>query len=336
MKLKPIEEQAVVIVGASSGIGRLTALRFAERGARVMVSARNLNGLESLVNEIDQAGGTALAYAADVTELGQMQGLAAEAAKAFGRIDTWVHLAAVSIWAYFEDTTAEEFKQVIDVNLMGQVHGAMAALPYLKRHGGALIHVSSIEGRVALPLQTAYAASKHGLVGFLDSLRLELKEKKIPVSVTNIMPASINTPIFEKARTKLGVQPKGVKPIYPPDIVADTISYAAEHPRRELIAGGAGGLFIALKSAAPSLIDTFLMLVGFKDQQTDKLKSAQAPTNLFGPMDGLNRVEGNLNESLPATVYTRLRMRPTLMWGGLAALIFSAALLGRRSLMRSR
>lgn len=149
MQLKPINQQVVAVVGASSGIGRKTALEFAKRGASLVVSARSQPGLESLVDEISQMGGKAVAVAADVSEFEQVKAIADRAIQIYGRLDTWVHCAAVNLYATFEQTTPEEFKRIIDVNLMGQVHGAMAALPHLKREGrGSLIHVSSVEAKI--------------------------------------------------------------------------------------------------------------------------------------------------------------------------------------------
>src|SRR5919199_4804994 len=148
MQLKPVEEQVVVLMGASSGIGRETALRFAERGAKVVVSARSEEGLNSLVREIQSGGGEATAVVAEVTDFEQVKAVADRAVEQYGRLDAWVHLAAVGLFATFEQTTPEEFERVIDVNLMGQVYGAMAALPHLKREGqGALIHISSVEAK---------------------------------------------------------------------------------------------------------------------------------------------------------------------------------------------
>ncbi len=157
MQLKPIDQQVVAVVGASSGIGRETALQFAKKGAKVVVSARSQPGLDSLVEEIRSFGAQATAIGADVSDFEQVQAIADRAIEQYGRLDTWVHCAAVSLYATFEETKPEEFKRVIDVNLMGQVHGAMAALPYLKREGrGALIHISSVEAKRGFPLQSAY------------------------------------------------------------------------------------------------------------------------------------------------------------------------------------
>jgi NAD(P)-dependent dehydrogenase (short-subunit alcohol dehydrogenase family) len=192
MQLKPVQEQVVVILGASSGIGRASALRFARRGAKVVVAARDEAGLRTLVDEIVATGGQAAHAVCDVADPAQVRAVAQVAVSTFGRIDTWVNVAAVSVYALFEKTTPEEFRQVMEVNFMGQVNGAQAALPHLRREGrGALIALSSVEGIVALPLHTAYAASKHAIEGMLDGLRRELLAEGVPISVTSIKPATI-------------------------------------------------------------------------------------------------------------------------------------------------
>src|SRR5690348_8859535 len=140
MQLKPIDQQVVVIVGASSGIGRDTALKFAQRGAKVVVAARSEPGLKSLVEEIQALGGDAVYVVADVSDFQQVKAIADKAVAKYGRLDTWVNAAATGIIAPFEKITPEEFKRVVDVTFMGQVYGVMAALPYLKQEGrGALI-----------------------------------------------------------------------------------------------------------------------------------------------------------------------------------------------------
>lgn len=294
MQLKPIRQQVVAVVGATSGIGRETALRFARRGARVVAAARGEPGLTSLVEEIRREGGEATAVAADVAEFEQVRAIAEQAVTTYGRLDTWVHLAAVSMWATFEQTTPEEFRRIVEVNLLGQAYGAKAALPHLRREGrGALIHVSSVEARRPLPLQSAYAASKHGMSGFLDVLRMELHHEGVPISVTEILPASIDTPLFEKARTKIGVRPKGMPPTYPPEIVADAILHAAEHPEREIVVGGAGKVMLYGQRLSPRLMDAALGRTGFQAQRTNEPKSGAAPDNMFHPLPGMDRVKGS-------------------------------------------
>lgn len=297
MQLKPINQQVVALVGASSGIGRNAALQFASRGAKVVVAARSQPGLESLVEEIRGLGGEATAVVADVTVFDQVKAIADKAVEVYGRLDTWVHNAAIEIYAAFEVTTPEEFKRVIDVNLMGQVYGAMAALPHLKREGrGALIHVTSVEAKRSLPLQTAYAASKHGVNGFLESLRVELMHQKLPISVTEIMPAGINTPLFNKARTKLGVKPQPTPPIYQPSLVAKAIVEAAEHPEREVVVGDAGKIILLAQRISPGLVDAYMERNGFDSQYTKEPKSENAPDNLFDPISDYDKIEGDFSD----------------------------------------
>jgi NAD(P)-dependent dehydrogenase (short-subunit alcohol dehydrogenase family) len=297
IQLKPINQQVVAVVGASSGIGRNAALQFANRGAKVVVAARSQPGLESLVEEIQKMGGEATAVVADVTVFEQVKAIADRAVEQYGRLDTWVHNAAVELYAAFEVTTPEEFKRIIDVNLMGQVYGAMAALPHLKREGrGALIHVTSVEARRSLPLQSAYAASKHGVDGFLESLRVELMHEKLPISVTNIMPASINTPLFNKARTKLGVKPMGVPPVYQPSLVAKAIVEAAERPKRDVVVGDAGKAILAAQRISPSAVDAYMVRTAFSGQRTNEPKSESAPDNLYEPIQGYDKIEGDFSE----------------------------------------
>ncbi len=296
MQLKSISQQVVAIIGASSGIGRETALQFARKGAKVVVSARNELGLNSLVTEIQASGGEAQAIVGDVANFERVKAIADYTVEQYGRIDTWVHCAATGILAPFEEITPEEFKRVIDVTLMGQVYGAMAALPYLKQAGrGAMIHISSMEGRRALPLQSPYSTAKHGLEGFLESLRVELQHEKIPVSVTSIKPAVINTPFYNHVLTKLGVKPTGLPPYYSPKLVAEAILHTAEHPTRDFIVGDVGRILDLGQRLSPELMDSLLLEIGFTGQRTSEPKSADGQNNLYAPMDGYTQVEGDFN-----------------------------------------
>jgi NAD(P)-dependent dehydrogenase (short-subunit alcohol dehydrogenase family) len=326
MRLKPVENQVVALMGASSGIGRETALRFAERGAKVVVSARNEEGLNSLVEEIQGKGGQATAIPADVAEFEQVKAVADRTVEEYGRLDTWVHLAAVLLVAPFEETAPEEFAQVVDVNLMGQVYGAMAALPHIKREGGgALIHVSSMGAKRSIPLQSAYCASKHGIDGFLESLRVELQDEKLPISVTQVMPATINTPFFDKARTKLGVKPVAPPPIYEPGIVSEAILHAAENPARDLVVGGAAKAVILTQAVSPRLLDLLLKVRGFEVHYTREPKPEDAPDNLFEHINGHNTVEGSFGDRAhPRSLYSWLQMHPMVKRGAVAGMAIGA------------
>ena len=335
MKLKPIKNQVVVLMGASSGIGRQAALDFASRGAKVFACARDLAGLESLAYEVRQSGGDISIMAADTSVYEQVREVAEAAVRQYGRIDTWVQLAGVNLYATFEQTTPEEWERVIAVNLTGQAFGAMVALPHLRSAGGgALIHVTSVEARRSLPYQSAYAASKHGVSGMLEALRLELKHDGLPVSVTEIIPGSINTPLFDKARTKLGVKPVGPSPIYQPKLVSDAILHAAEHSIREFVVGGSAKMMKFTQELSPGLADRVLLKVGFESQKTEQPKPASAPNNLFTPVSGFDVVEGAFgNKAARRTPFNWTEKHPVAMqWvaiGAFAAIV-AAALRPRR------
>jgi NAD(P)-dependent dehydrogenase (short-subunit alcohol dehydrogenase family) len=314
--LKPIREQVVVVIGASSGIGRETALQFAQRGAKVVVSARGEAGLISLIDEIKLSGGEAIYVIADVSNFQQVKAIADKAMAAYGRIDTWVNAAATGVLATFDAITPEEFQRVIDVNLMGQVYGAMVALPHLKREGsGALIHISSMEGRRSLPLQSPYSAAKHGLEGFLESLRVELQHEGVPISVTSILPSVINTPFYNHVRTKLGVKPTGIPPYYHPNLVAEAILYTAEHPTRDFIVGDVGKVLDVMQRLSPSLVDRLLVAIGFSGQRTSEVKSEEAPDNLYEPIEGYNKVLGDFSHLSVPSFTDKLDKNSTLKLG---------------------
>jgi NAD(P)-dependent dehydrogenase (short-subunit alcohol dehydrogenase family) len=333
IQLKPIDQQVVAVVGASSGIGRETALQFAKRGASLVVAARSEPGLASLVDEIQQFGGKAIAVLADVSVFEQVKSIADKAVEHYGRLDTWVHLAATGIMAPFEQITPEEFKRVIEVNLMGQVYGAMAALPHLRREGrGALIQVTSVEARRSLPLQSPYSSSKHGVEGFLDALRVELMHEGVPISVTNVLPSTINTPFYNKAMTKLGVKPTGVPPYYQPDLVARSILHVAEHPTRDIIVGDSGKVLDLIQKVSPQLADLLLSAIAIEGQKTNVPKYESDPNNLYEPIPGYDRAEGDFrNLSIPSFL-DWLDWYPAAKWGAIAGVgalaLLAAQLLG--------
>ncbi len=331
MNLKPISQQVVVIVGASTGIGRGAALDFAKQGAKVVAAARNQHALDSLVKQIKAQGGEAVSVVADVADFEQVEAIAQTAIAIFGRIDTWVQNAAVGIVAPFSDTDLDEFRRVIDVTLMGQVYGAKAALPHLKKEGqGSFISISSVEGIRSIPLQSAYSTAKHGVEGFLESIRVELQHEGANINVASIKPAVINTPFYNHARTKVGYKPTGVPPYYDPQLVVAAILYAAEHPTRDYIVGDVGRVLDIAQRLAPGLLDRLLTTpLGFKGQTTDIPKSEQAPDNLFEPMPGYEQADGDYNELTVPSVSDWARRNPVTVLGmaaiATAALLFSNA-----------
>jgi NAD(P)-dependent dehydrogenase (short-subunit alcohol dehydrogenase family) len=326
--LKPLEEQVVVVLGASSGIGRATALRLAARGASLVVGARSESGLASLVAEITRAGGQAVHLVCDAVDPDQVERLAALAVSRYGRIDTWVNCAAVSLFATFEETTPAEFRRVMEINYLGQVHGALAALPHLRAAGqGALISISSVESRVALPLHAAYSAGKHAVQGAMDSLRRDLIADGAPISVTTVKPATINTPLFPNSRNKMDRKPKGPPPVYSPSVVAACVEYAAEHPVRDLLAGGAALQMLTTEFLAPRAMDALLAKVAIRAESTRQPVPGGAPGNLDAPTSD-DRVKGDLHGR--PSLYTWLQLHPRMRRLAVASVLASGPVLVRR------
>ena len=286
-KPRPVGEQVIVVIGASSGIGRGIALEAGRRGASVVVAARGATALHALVEEIHERGGRGIAVVADVTQWDEVRLVADRAVAAFGAIDTWVNCAAVSVFGEIADVPVGELERVLQVNLMGQVHGIKAALPVLRGQGrGTIIGISSVLGVRAVPLQAAYCASKHGVEGLYESLRLEERRAKSGVRVTTVLPSPINTPFYDVAPSRMGVRPAPIPPLYPPSAVARAVLFAATHERRRIIVGGTGAQLAALQRCSPALVDRLLMLRQqiFKRQQRPDADDGRS--NLYEPSPG--------------------------------------------------
>lgn len=337
LKLKSVKDQVVVLVGASSGIGRESALLFGRHGAKVVVAARSEPGLISLVDEIVAGGGQATYAVCDVTDFTAVQRVAEHAVATFGRIDTWVNLAAVSVYASFEETTPEEFKRLMEVNYLGQMYGALAALPHLRAAGrGALIAISSVEALVALPLHSSYSASKHAVEGAMDALRRELMADKAPISVTSIKPATINTPFFDNSLNKMKVKPQGPPPFYQPGIVAKCVVYAAEHPVRDLFAGGAGRSLVLGQKFVPHRTDKMLARMGIRSAQTKEPTPMGSMGAVWAPRTAEDRIEGDFGaKAKRVSGYTWLQRHPRTRTVRRLALITAVPLVGRAVLRRS-
>ena len=198
---RPLRDQVIVITGASSGIGRATAELAASRGATVVLSARDRDALELAAGAIRAQGGRALAVEADVTQPEQIEALALRTLQEFGGIDTWVNNAGLSIYGRLDEVPIEDQRALFDVNYWGLVAGSLAAARVMGQNGGVIINVGSVASDRAIPLQGAYCASKHAVKAFTDTLRMEIDEADLPIAVSLVKPASIDTPFFEHART---------------------------------------------------------------------------------------------------------------------------------------
>jgi NAD(P)-dependent dehydrogenase (short-subunit alcohol dehydrogenase family) len=285
---------------------------FAEKGAKVVAAARGGDALSRLVED---TRGDVAAVPTDVADPAAVYRLADEAERRFGRIDTWVNGAAVSVYARVEDTTDQEFEQVMRINFLGHVYGVHAALPALKRAGGgSIIGISSVEGERTLPLHGAYSASKRALRSLYDALRMELAEAGQPIAVTAILPASIDTPLFEHSRSKLGAMPKPPPPVYAPEAVAGAIVHASVSPSREVPVGGSSVGFIGGQRFTPALTDAVMSLprIGFDTQRSDR--PDDGVDNLDGPIPGPGQIHGSYpGRVLQRSLFTTLlgsRRRP--------------------------
>jgi short-subunit dehydrogenase len=330
---RPLSDQVVVITGASSGIGRETALEFGRAHASVVLAARNAEALEEVGRQIERLGGTAEPVVTDVSRWAEVDALASRAVGRFGRIDTWVNNAAVSEYATVEQMTPTEIERIVHVNLLGQIYGSKAAAARMVRAGeGTIINVGSALSERAIPLQSVYCATKHGVLGFSEALRLELAHDHPGIKVTLVMPSSINTPLFDLARSKMGVKPMPIPPIYEPRVVAEAVLFAAEHPRRTITVGGSGKFMTLLDRLSPELVDWY-MLQGdrmWKNQRTDL--PDEPGDNLFEPSRGKGATTGSFGEQSKSTsLYTRhLELYPERVRSIAAAATLAILFLVRR------
>jgi short-subunit dehydrogenase len=256
VSLKKLNEQVIVITGASSGIGLCTAESAAKQGAKVVLAARSADTLDEVVRRINQNGGEAIAVAADVADKAQVQHIAETALRRFGRIDTWVNNAGLAIYGRLDEVSEEDGRRLFDINFWGVVHGSLVAMPHLKKQGGALINIGSEVSEAYVPILGMYVASKHAVKGFTDSLRVEIERlDKAPVSVTLIQPTAVDTPFDEHARNYLESQPDLPTPMIDPQKVADAILEAAVKPTRDIRVGMMSKMNTFVAKNLPGLAD---------------------------------------------------------------------------------
>jgi len=279
--------QTVVITGASAGIGRATAELFGKRGARVALIARGEAGLEGAAQAVRDGGGTALVLPADVADFDAVDQAATRAEAELGPIDVWVNVAFTSVFAPFTKITPTEFKRVTEVSYLGYVHGTMAALQRMvPRDRGTIVQVGSALGYRAIPLQSAYCGAKHAINGFTESVRTELLHDHSHVKITIVQMPAVNTPQFSWVLSRLPRHPQPVPPIYQPEVAAQAVAFAAEHPdRKEYWAGGSTAATIFAQKFAAPVLDRYLGRTGYKSQQTGEQEPAGQPNNLWEPLD---------------------------------------------------
>ncbi len=253
---RAIKDSVVVITGASSGIGRAAALAFAEQGGSVVLAARRREPLEQVAQQCRLVGGRAVAVPTDVTDEEQVQALGRRAIETFGRLDTWVNNAAVTLFARFEEAPLDIYRRVMDTNFFGTVHGARAALPYFREQGsGVLINVSSIVA-IGQPYTSAYVSSKAAIMGFTESLRLELMlDEGHDIHACSVLPATVDTPLYQHAANYTGRPAKAMNPVYPASEVASAIVQLTQKPRRQVMVGSTPKMIMAQRMLMPALFE---------------------------------------------------------------------------------
>jgi NAD(P)-dependent dehydrogenase (short-subunit alcohol dehydrogenase family) len=280
--------RVVVVTGASGGIGRATAIAFGARGDKVALLARGDVGLEAAAEEVRRAGGTAVVVPTDTSDAGQVDAAAEQVEAELGQIDVWVNDAFSSVFAPFDQISADEFRRVTEVSYLGYVYGTMSALRRMKaRDRGVIVQVGSALAYRGIPLQTAYCGAKHAIQGFNESLRCELLHEKSNVHVTMVQMPAVNTPQFSWVLSRLPRHPRPVPPIYQPEVAARAVLHAVEHPRRrEYWVGGTTAATLVGNAIAPGLLDRYLGRTGFDAQQTTEPREPDAQENLWKPADG--------------------------------------------------
>ncbi|MBA2525551.1 MAG: SDR family oxidoreductase [Pyrinomonadaceae bacterium] len=336
LKLRPLDTQVVVITGATSGIGLVTARKAAAKRARLVLASRNEGALKFLADEINAAGGESVHVAADVGNEEDVRRIGATARQRFGGFDTWVNNAGVSIYGNLTHVSLADHRRLFETNYWGVVHGSLVAVEHLRQRGGALINIGSALSDRAIPVQGAYCASKHAVKGFTDALRMELEHERIPISVTLIKPAAIDTPYKDHAKNYLPVAPQNPPPVYAPEVVAEAILYCAENPQRDVFVG-AGGKGISLAGHyAPEITDKVMEWTMFDLQESDKPAGNPQHNALYqpsGPYAERGGYEGHVAES---SLYTNASLHPLIAGGLLLAGAGLAYVAFRESASRGR
>jgi NAD(P)-dependent dehydrogenase (short-subunit alcohol dehydrogenase family) len=288
--------RVVVVTGASAGVGRAAVKEFAREGAKIGLIARGREALEETKAEVEALGGEALVLPLDVSDAGAVEEAAAQVEKNFGPIDVWVNDAMVSVFSPIKEMSPEEFKRVTEVTYLGYVYGSMAALKrMLPRDSGVIVQVSSALGFRSIPLQAAYCAAKHAIVGFSESLRTELLHDRSKVRVTLVHLPAVNTPQFGWVKSTLPRKPQPVPPIFQPEVPAKAIVFASKHPRKSIDVGYPTVQAISAEKFVPGIADRYLAKYGYDSQQTDEAANPDRPHNLWHSVRGQHSTHGTFD-----------------------------------------
>ena len=321
--LKPVGEQTIVITGASSGIGLVTARMAAKRGARLVLAARSEDALRKLCDELNQGETRAIHVVADVGREDQVHRIAHTAISHFGGIDTWVNDAGLSVYGRIMDVPIEDMHRLIDTDFWGVVYGSRIAVRHMSSRGGALINIGSVVSDRAIPMQGIYSAAKHAVKGFTNALRMELEEANVPISVSLIKPTGINTPFPDHAQNYMDRSPTLPPPVYAPEAVAEAILHCAETPERELFIGSGAKVMSASEQYAPRLTDKLMEGTMFEAQKADRPPRSNERSSLYHAGADLQERGSYDGHTMETSFYTKATMHPmvtgaVLLGAGLA------------------
>ncbi len=288
--------EVVVVTGAGAGLGRAIAQAFGKRGARVGLLSRSQERLEAARREIEAMGGQGLVLPADVADADAVEAAAAKVEQTFGPIDIWVNNAMASVFSPAREMTPDEYKRVTEVTYLGVVYGTLSALRrMLPRDRGTIVQVGSALAYRSIPLQSAYCAAKHAIVGFTDSLRCELIHDNSHVRLTVVHMPALNTPQFDWVKSRLPRKPQPVPPIFQPEVGAEAVYWAAHHDRREMLVGWPTVEAVWGQKFIPGWLDRYLGRTGYDAQQYDGLADPNRPNNLWEPVPGPYSAHGDFD-----------------------------------------
>lgn len=325
ISLKKLKDQVLVITGASSGIGLVTARMAADRGAKLVLVSRNEKALKQLCEEVCARGAKSAYVVADVGNMADMEFVAQKAVERFGGIDSWINNAGASAYGKLTEVPIEDQRRIFETNYWGVVYGSRVAVENMRQDGGAIINVGSVLSDVAMPLQGAYSASKHAVKGFTDALRIELEKDRVPISVTLVKPTAIDTPYVQHAKNYMDYEPEHPAPVYAPETVARAILHCCEHPQRDVFIGSAAKMMSSMNRYAPGLTDKYQKATAFKGQKSDRpAHSRGQDRGLFTPGVPLKESGDYPGRVMKSSYYTKASLHPfmtgAIMAGATAAL----------------
>src|SRR5919109_2361466 len=319
MGKKKLSEQVVVVAGGSYGLGRAIVRAVADRGAKVAIGGRDADALAAAAAEVEAAGSEAISVETDVARREQVDNLVGQTVERFGRIDTYVANAIVTVYAEAHRLEDEELRHVFDVNFFGSVYGYWAAFPQLRDTQGTFVQIASALSYRGIPLQAAYCSTKAALRTFFESARVEQLKERSGVDISVVLPGAINTPQFDRARQRVGLQPQPIPPIYQPEPFAAAVLRCCERPVRELPVGWGAQKLLWGQKLSPRAGDRVLLRNGWKGQHTEALKPTGSPDNLFDVMPGDPGAHGHFDDrSRESTAWTWLRLHRGVLGAGAA------------------